>query len=110
MDMNPSDEKDRLGDTLRAAERARENLYFAKVDEQLLQKIREKEAEAKQRRETEETKPLGDCPRCKEGLHSGMWRNLPIEFCGGCGGLWLDQGDLLDLADREDLHLKQRDD
>lgn len=109
--MNPKDAKDRLGDTLRAAERARENLYFARVDEQLLQKIREKEAEAKRHRESEEAKPqLGACPRCEEPLHSGMWRNLPIEFCGDCGGLWLDQGDLLDLADRDDLHLKERDD
>ena len=101
LDMSTKANKDGWGDKLRAAERARENLYFAKVDEELLAKIREKEAQAKLNPEAE-----GDCPRCRKPLRSGLWRDLQIEFCPGCGGLWLDPGDLLQLVEREELDLQ----
>lgn len=105
--MKAKGEKDGWGDTLRAAERAREDLYFAKIDEQLIEKIRR--AEPSPQGDPGES-DLGRCPRCKEALRSGLWRNLTIEFCAECGGVWLDQGDLLDLADRRDvsLHLSER--
>lgn len=108
MNTNPKGEKDGWGDKLRAAERARENLYFAKIDEQLLDKIRENETQA--RREAKKDPGLGTCPRCEESLRSGIWRELQIEFCPECGGLWLDPGDLLQLVDRDelDLHLVER--
>ncbi len=101
-------EKDGWGDKLRAAERARENLYFAKIDEQLLARIRAEEAQAKATKRPE-TPELGDCPRCEEPLRSGSWRELDIEFCQKCGGLWLDPGDLLGLADSRGvgLHLTE---
>ena len=50
-------------------------------------------------------KDLGDCPSCKEPLRSGLWRELQIEFCPHCGGLWLDPGDLLQLAGQRDVDL-----
>lgn len=108
--MNAKSEKDGWGDKLRAAERAREDLYFAKIDEQLLTKIREAEAEKKRAEAGTPETDLGSCPRCEAALRRGLWRGLNIEFCSECGGLWLDQGDLLDLADRGDinLHLSER--
>ncbi len=101
-------EKDGWGDKLRAAERARENQYFAKVDEQLIAKLRVEEA-TKRQQKADESSAMGSCPRCNESLRFALWRELPVEFCEGCGGLWLDQGDLLQLADRPDvdLHLSE---
>jgi len=100
--MTSSGEKDGFGDRLRAAERARENLYFAKIDEELLAKIR-----ADQKKPHEEAKAgRGDCPRCEEPLRSGLWREIEIEFCPGCRGVWLDQGDLLELARSQDVDLR----
>lgn len=100
--MTSSGEKDAFGDRLRAAERARENLYFAKIDEELLAKIR-----AEQKKPPEEAKAeRGDCPRCEEPLRSGLWREIEIEFCPRCRGVWLDQGDLLELAQSQDVDLR----
>jgi hypothetical protein len=90
-------EKDPWGDKLRAAERAREDLYFAKIDQALIERLRRQRAAA--------DKEGGDCPRCRETLRSGLWRDLEIEFCPSCGGLWLDPGDLLHLAQRQDVGL-----
>ncbi len=108
--MAVADGKDRFGDTLRAAERAKEDIYFAKVDQELLEKIREEQAEAKAKAAAKDAAENGNCPRCKEPLRSGLWRELQIEFCPECGGLWLDPADLLHLADQGDvnLHLTER--
>lgn len=90
-------EKDPWGDKLRAAERAREDLYFAKLDQALLERLRRQQETADPR--------VGDCPRCHESLRAGLWRDLEVEFCPSCGGLWLDPGDLLHLAQRQDVGL-----
>lgn len=109
--MNAKGEKDGWGDKLRAAEKAREDLYFAKIDEQLLEKIRADEARKKKSASAAPAaRDLGQCPRCEEPLRAGLWRELPIEFCPSCRGLWLDQSDLIDLAGGRDLdlHLSER--
>lgn len=99
-------EKDNWGDTLRAAERARENLYFAKIDEQLIQRMRAEQGAGDPKKRAGK----GDCPQCNQPLRSGSWRDLEIEYCPGCGGVWLDQGDLLDLAGRGELDLRLKTD
>lgn len=108
--MSAKGEKDGWGDKLRAAQRAREDLYFAKIDAELLEKIRAAETGKPAGAESAKATKNGDCPRCKEELRSGMWRDLEIEFCPACGGLWLDPGDLLELVDERglDLHLTER--
>lgn len=110
--MSAKGEKDGWGDKLRAAERAREDLYFAKIDAELLEKIRAAETgKAPASESTSAPRHVnGDCPRCNEQLRSGMWRDLEIEFCPACGGLWLDPGDLLQLVGKQDLdlHLTER--
>ena len=100
---------------MRAAERARENLYFAKLDEQLIERLREKPAAAPDAENPDPTPaphasapPPTDaaCPRCETPLRGGLWRELEIEFCDQCGGLWLDAGDLLSLAGQRDLDVR----
>ncbi len=94
-----NDERDHWGETLRAAERVRENQYFAKLDRELLARMRTEQADA-----SGQAVP-GDCPNCRASLRSGLWRSLEIEFCPECGGLWLDPGDLLQLAEHSDMDL-----
>jgi hypothetical protein len=47
-----TDEKDRFGDTMRLVERAREDIYFADRDQELLVKLREKVTGLKRRATT----------------------------------------------------------
>jgi uncharacterized protein with PIN domain len=94
-----SDEKDRFGDKLRDAERAREDKYFAERDRDLVEKMREQKAG------TEETGArVGShmrCPKCGELLTSTSHLDVTVEQCTHCGGVWLDKGELAELARRE---------
>ena len=62
-----ADEKDRLGETLRLLERAKEDIYFAQRDRELIEKLRaqlkkvEKQADANELR----------CPKCR-----GYWKPI----------------------------------
>lgn len=47
---------------------------------------------------------FGDCPRCSvklERIASIAVDSLHYDFCGACGGAWLDGGELDKLADNE---------
>ena len=49
-----------------------------------------------------------DCPRCWQPLAAekqkrGLW-NVTIDLCSGCGGLFLDRGELLRLTGNRPLH------
>lgn len=95
-----ANEKDRFGDKLRDAERAREDQYFAERDRKLLDQLREaKEGEAEQ---TFKEAALGRCPKCGTRLQSHTLHDISIEECPRCHGMWLDQGELQELGRRED--------
>ena len=49
-----------------------------------------------------------DCPRCWQPLAAekqkrGLW-NVTVDLCSGCGGLFLDRGELLRLTGNRPLH------
>lgn len=83
------EQKDRLGDKLRDAEKAREDQFFADLDKKLLAKLREKQREQAQA-------GVLVCPRCGQDLAPWRFRAAEAHRCGGCGGLWLDK----EAADR----------
>jgi len=83
------EQKDRLGDKLRDAEKAREDQFFADLDKKLLEKLREKQRERAQA-------GVLACPRCGQDLVPWRVRGAEAHRCGGCGGLWLDK----EAADR----------
>lgn len=84
--------KDRLGDKLRDREKAEEDRYFAQQDREKLEKLRdEKQAPVE----------LGRCPRCGTPLDERTVDEVPIDVCDGCGGVWLDKGELEQLIERE---------
>lgn len=37
------------------------------------------------------------CPRCDKPLVALVFRDIEIDMCGGCRGLWMDAGELEDL-------------
>jgi hypothetical protein len=92
----PDDEKDRLGDKLRDLERAREDKYFADRDRELVEKMRHRPEEPK-------TTPQAQiaCPKCRVALTQAKYLGVTVEECPSCGGVWLDKGELQELAQRE---------
>jgi hypothetical protein len=88
------DHKDRFGEKLKEAERAREHQYFAERDKQLLAKLRgakEGEAEAAQMH----------CPKCGVHLQHRTIHEIDVAECSACHGMWLDQGELKKISQRE---------
>ena len=93
------DEKARLGDKLRDAERGREDQFFAKRDQELLGKLRDEKATEKEA----EIRALAHmrCPRCGQRLQERLQHEVRIDECPDCGGMWLDKGEFEELASRE---------
>ena len=68
--------------------------------------------------EQEVTRELGpQCPRCRlPSLARKMHQHIEVDVCGGCGGIWLDRGELdavmnlAILADRYVRDLRDDDD
>src|SRR3989304_4664117 len=93
------DEKDRLGDKLREVERAREAQYFAERDRELLGKLK---ADASGQDELTLKEPAHmHCPKCGEHLVTKEHFDVTIDECPACEGMWLDKGELEQLARRE---------
>jgi DNA repair exonuclease SbcCD ATPase subunit len=90
-----TDEKDRLGTTLKKKERAEEERYFAEQDRERLEKLRAKKAAA------EATGHTASCPRCGQPLVERDRKGVMIDVCDAGCGMWLDQGELEVLAERE---------
>jgi Zn-finger nucleic acid-binding protein len=47
------------------------------------------------------SKPLGEniqCPSCQEMMEYSTIQNTTIDFCRKCEGVWLDAGELTELA------------
>jgi hypothetical protein len=94
-----ADEKDRFGDKLRDAERGREDQYFAQRDRELIAKLKhtkegQEEAVLKQAAHMR-------CPKCGSRLRVSTRHAITVDACDGCGGIWLDRGELERLAARE---------
>lgn len=79
--------------------KALEDEYFVKKERELIEKLKAKqEKQAKQ--------PLKElchmrCPKCGEPLKERSFQKILIDQCTGCGGIWLDAGELEEVAARE---------
>lgn len=80
----PPDEKDRFGDKLRDAERAREDQFFAEQDRKLLDRIRASGAE--QGAGSSLPAAALRCPRCARELRAQQLVGLYRDECPACGG------------------------
>ena len=81
-------EKDRFGDTMRLVERAKEDIYFAERDRELLEKLRS------QLRKIETVEAPRSCPKCPGRLQGYTFEGYVLDRCDECGGIWLDRGEL----------------
>jgi len=89
-----SDEKDRFGDKLRDAEKGREDKYFADLDRALTEKMRAQTA-------GEQVAAHMRCPKCGERLTVRNYSGITVDECPACRGIFLDHGELQELAKRE---------
>lgn len=83
-----SDEKDRFGDTLKLAERAKEDIYFAEREREMLEKLRG------QLRKVEKSTAELRCPKCQGAWESFTYEGFALDRCSKCGGVWMDRGEL----------------
>ncbi len=76
--------------------RALENEYFHRKEKELLEKMKAKLAE-------EDAKDLHlKCPKCDGTLFETEYENITIDVCDVCTGVWLDAGELAQIAAKEE--------
>jgi len=83
-----NEEKDRFGDFIRLLERAREDVYFAAKDRDLIEKLNRRLDKARQ---IQLENPTMKCPRCDVKLRDSTLWIFPSTRCSVCGGVWLDR-------------------
>ncbi len=79
--------------------KAQEDEYFIKKEREQLAKLK-----AKHQAETEsaakETSSM-KCPKCGEPLKERSFQKINIDQCPACHGIWLDAGELEQVAEKE---------
>ena len=79
--------------------KAKEDEYFVKQERELLAKLKLKqEAEAK---EAAKKASHMVCPKCGAPLKERSFQKILIDQCTGCGGIWLDAGEMEQVAEKE---------
>ena len=80
--------------------KAQEDEYFVKKERELLAKMKAKqESEAK---EAAKKTSFMKCPKCGEPLKERSFQKVTIDQCTGCDGIWLDAGELEQVAEKEE--------
>lgn len=83
------EEKDYLGEKLRLMEKAREDAYFRKINQELVDKLRQQDTEGLE--EAIQVYCRLRCPKCGARLQEVTNGHLSLDACRGCGGIWLDR-------------------
>ncbi|MBI4522316.1 MAG: zf-TFIIB domain-containing protein [Deltaproteobacteria bacterium] len=83
-------EKDRFGEKMRLVERAKEDIYFAAKDRELIERLKSvlKKVEGKPGEER------FVCPKCRGNLQTYSFMEFVLDRCQSCEGMWLDKGEL----------------
>jgi hypothetical protein len=83
-----ADEKDRFGETMKLVERAKEDIYFAERDRELIEKLKA------QLQKSGKPESQLHCPKCPGSLESSTFQGFALDRCQNCGGIWMDKGEL----------------
>lgn len=70
--------------------------YLIKEEQERLQAWRaklDKERLERQKREQQANHWM-KCPKCGDDLKEQIYRDIKVDVCGNCNGLWLDDGEL----------------
>ncbi|MPZ75211.1 MAG: hypothetical protein GEU77_01670 [Deltaproteobacteria bacterium] len=79
--------------------KAQEDEYFVKKERELLEKLKAKqEGEAKA---AEQVAGQMKCPKCGQPLEARSFQKIEIDQCTGCYGIWLDAGEMEQVAGKE---------
>jgi uncharacterized protein len=73
-----------------------EDEYFAKQNAEIIREMRAKLD--KERKKADRSAHHNKCPRCGADLKEQHVENVKIDECKDCGGVWLDHGELEQLA------------
>lgn len=79
--------------------KAQEDEYFVKKEKELVEKLKAKKQET-HKQSLKETCYMR-CPKCGESLKEETFQKVLVDQCTGCGGIWLDAGELEAVAGRE---------
>ena len=75
---------------------ALENEYFHKKEQELVAKMRAKIM-------NDDAKRLGiKCPKCEGTLIEADFKDVKIDVCDQCSGVWLDSGELAQIVAKDD--------
>lgn len=80
--------------------KAQEEEYFVKKEKEAIEKLK-----ARQEREAKHSIKESwhmRCPKCGGHLKERRFQKILIDQCAGCGGIWLDVGELEEVAGREE--------
>ena len=80
-------------------EKSLENDYFRRKEQELIEKLRAKRAEAEQAKSSEAS--ALQCPKCDGSLVEITFEEVQIDRCNNCHGVWLDAGELERLTGQE---------
>lgn len=83
-----ANEKDKFGETMKLVERAKEDIYFAEQDRELINKLKA------QLQKVERTSNRLRCPKCPGELETYTFQGFVLDRCHDCGGIWMDKGEL----------------
>jgi phage FluMu protein Com len=83
-----ANEKDKFGETMKLVERAKEDIYFAEHDRELLNKLKE------QLQKVDKAGGEIHCPKCAGLLQTYSFQGIILDRCSKCGGIWMDKGEL----------------
>ena len=85
-----------MTDIWKEREKALENQYIYKQEQEKIEKMRKAAREELFREHCRNR-----CPKCGESLEALTFRGVPLDKCPGCGGVWLGPKDLQLLAEKE---------
>jgi len=83
-----ADEKDKFGETMKLVERAKEGIYFAERDREVLNKLRA------QLQKVDKSGSDIHCPKCTGLLETYSFHGIILDRCLKCSGIWMDKGEL----------------
>jgi len=81
----------------------KEEEYFARQEAEKLRRLADEAKKATEEAEKKRLKELHymSCPKCGMGLTEIVFREIKIDKCFSCEGVWLDGGELEQVLDTE---------
>ncbi|PLX75841.1 MAG: hypothetical protein C0614_10545 [Desulfuromonas sp.] len=85
-----------MADAWEERKKALENQYFYELDKALIERIQQQTHEKLIRKFCKNR-----CPKCGEPIQPMEFRDVPLDKCPGCGGVWLGPNDLKILSEKD---------